>query len=140
MRGFTLVEAMVAVFVLAIAAAGVLLPFVSGAAVQAEGGRMTLGAELAAGKMEQIINTPFDDIISNYNYTEPQGGVIDLTTNPKVPFTDPRYANFSRKVTCQYAVAPPQTEPRAKYNFILVTVQVDYRGKNVATLKRLVSR
>ena len=135
-RGFTLVEAMVAVFVLAVAAAAVLLPFVSGAAVQAEGGRMTLGAELASSKMEEIINTPFNNIAGSI---ELQGQVIDLTTNPKVPFTDPRYANFSRTVTCEYVAASPQTVPRAQYNFIRVTVQVKYNGKETATIRRLVS-
>ena len=42
MRGFTLAEAMIAVMVLGIAAASVLLPFVSGAAVRAEGINRTL--------------------------------------------------------------------------------------------------
>lgn len=135
-QGFTLVEAMLAVVVLAIAAAGVLLPFVSGATVRAEGVRRTLGAELAAGKMEEIIKEPFSNIVSS---TEPQGQVKDAT---QAVFTDPRYANFSRKVTCQYVAASPQTVPSdpTKCNFILITVQVDYSGKNVATLSRLVSK
>ena len=38
-RGFTLAEAMLATVVLGIAAAGILLPFTSGATVQAEGMR-----------------------------------------------------------------------------------------------------
>ncbi len=138
-RGFTLIEAMLAVTVLGFAAAGVLLPFVSGAAVRAEGIRRTLGAGLAGNLMEQIIKTPFSDIVANYNYTEPQGQVKDVTTG--MPFTDPKYANFSRSVTCVYATVPPQTAQTdpAKCNFILVTVQVDYSGRNVATLSRLVS-
>jgi prepilin-type N-terminal cleavage/methylation domain-containing protein len=139
-KGLTLVEAMLAVVVLAIAAAGVLLPFVSGATVQAEGVHRTLGAELASNLMEQIIKTPFNDIVDSYNYTEPQGQVKDMTTG--VPFTDLRYANFGRKVTCEYVAASPQTVPSnpAECNFILITVQVDYSGKNVATLSRLVSK
>jgi prepilin-type N-terminal cleavage/methylation domain-containing protein len=136
-EGFTLVEAMLAVVVLAIAAAGVLLPFVSGANVRAEGIRRTLGASLAGNLMEQIIKTPFDQIVDGYNYTEPQGQVKDLTTGKPFTVTDPRYAkyaNFSRKVTCVSVTVPPAT-----CNFILITVQVDYSGKNVATLCRLVS-
>lgn len=137
--GFTLTEAMLAVTVLGFAAAGVLLPFVNGAAVRAEGVRRTLGAALASDLMEQIIKAPFGDIVINYNYTEFQGQVKDATTG--MPFTDPKYAKYSRNVTCAYVTAPPQpvqTDP-TKCNFILVTVQVDYSGKNVATLCRLVS-
>jgi prepilin-type N-terminal cleavage/methylation domain-containing protein len=70
--GFTLAEAMIATVVLGIAAAGVLLPFVDGAASRAEGMRRTLAANLAAGLMERIISTPFEQIVNNFNgYTEP---------------------------------------------------------------------
>jgi len=161
-RGFTLAEAMLAVTVLGFAAAGVLLPFVSGAAVRAEGMRRTLGAALAGDLMEQIVRLPFHDptgVASDYSpgpesgetgpanfdnvddfhsYTELQGQVKDAAG---AVFTDPKYANYSRSVTCAYATVPPQpaqTDP-AKCNFILVTVQVNYSGKNVATLSRLVS-
>ncbi len=138
-RGFTLVEAMLAVVVLAIASAGVLMPFVSGATVRAEGIRRTLAADLASDLMEQVIKTPFGQIVTNYNYTELRGQVKDATG---VVFTDPKYANFSRKVTCAYAAASPQSLPGdlTKCNFILVTVRVDYSGKETATIRRLVSK
>jgi prepilin-type N-terminal cleavage/methylation domain-containing protein len=126
-RGFTLIEVMLAVTVLGFAAAGVLLPFASGAIVRAEGIHMTLGAELAADLMEQILRAP----AAGYSLTEPQGQVKDASG---VIFTDPKYANFSRKATCVSVTVPP-----AKCNFILITVQVDYSGRNVATLSRLVS-
>jgi len=138
-KGFTLVEAMLAVFVLAVAAAGVLLPFVSGATVRAEGIRRTLAAGLASDLMEQIIKTPFGQIVADYNYAEPQGQVKSATGTV---FTDPKYANFSRTVTCSYAAASPQSPPSdpATCNFILVTVRVDYSGKETATIRRLVSK
>ena len=50
-KGFSLAEAVMAVVVLGIAAAGILLPFTSGAAVQAEGVHRTLAAKLAADLM-----------------------------------------------------------------------------------------
>lgn len=157
--GFTLTEAMLAVTILGFAAASVLVPFVSGAAVRAEGMRRTLGAGLAGDLMEQIVRLPFHDpsgLTSDYslgpelgetgptlfdniddfhNYTEAQGQVKDVTW---AVFTDPKYAKYSRSVTCAYALAPPQTD-LTKYNFILITIQVNYSGKNVATLCRLVS-
>jgi prepilin-type N-terminal cleavage/methylation domain-containing protein len=159
-QGFTLIEAMLAVTVLAFAAAGVLLPFVSGAAVRAEGIHRALGAGLARDLTEQILRLPFhdpdganyspgpelgetglanfDNIDDFHGYIEAQGQVKDATG---AVFIDPKYANFSRTVTCVYVTVPPQAAQAdpSKCNFVLVTVQVDYSGKGVATLSRLVS-
>ena len=137
-RGFTLAEAMIATVVLGIAAAGVLLPFTSGAAARAEGMRATLGAKLASDLMEEIISTEFDDIINKYGtYTETQGHIInDFYTGTE--FTDPMYAKFSRKVSCAYAYVPQESGSGA-FKFILVTVQVYYSGKEIAVINRLVS-
>jgi prepilin-type N-terminal cleavage/methylation domain-containing protein len=97
-QGFTLVEAMMAVMVLGIAAASLLLPFIKGAALQSEGINRTLAASLASDLMEQILRLPFHDPdgglslgpesgentpsefdnIDDYDgYTEPQGQVKD---------------------------------------------------------------
>ncbi|MHC4507609.1 MAG: type IV pilus modification PilV family protein [Planctomycetota bacterium] len=160
-RAFTLVEAMLAVVVLGIAAAGVLLPFVSGAAVRAEGVRRTLAAGLASDLMEQIIKLPFhdpddetsynpgpepgetgaanfDNIDDYHGYIEAQGQVKDAAG---VAFTDPKYANFSRNVTSVYHAMSPQPAPGspAECDFISVTVQVNYSGKQMANIVRLVS-
>ena len=71
---------MLAVTVLGFAAAGVLLPFVSGAAVRAEGIHRTLAAGLAADLLEQIVNTPFDETVARYDsYSELQGQVKDAS-------------------------------------------------------------
>jgi prepilin-type N-terminal cleavage/methylation domain-containing protein len=158
MRGFSLIEAMVAVAVLGIAAASVLLPFISGAALRAEGVNRTLAARLASDLMEQILRLPFHDPndetsyslgpesgdfdnIDDYDgYTEPQGQVKDAD-GKLFSVNDSRYANFSRNVTCEYVYVPPQpaeSDP-AKCEFIRITVQVDYSGKQMATIVRLVS-
>jgi prepilin-type N-terminal cleavage/methylation domain-containing protein len=134
--GFTLAEAMIAMVVLGMAAAGVLLPFSSGASVQAEGVRSSLAAMLARDLMEEIINTPFDQVAANYNYTEVQGQVRDSEGNV---FADPAYKNFSRKVSCEYVdvpVSPGVFSSGAE--FIRVTVEVIYRGRTMATITRLV--
>jgi prepilin-type N-terminal cleavage/methylation domain-containing protein len=136
-QGFTLAEAMMAVVVLGIAAASVLLPFVSGAAVRAEGINRTLAARLASDLMEEIVSTPFDQIVDVYNgYYESQGQVKDAAG---VVFVDPNYTRFSREVNCQYVYVPQESgaeEPK----FIRVTVQMCYDGKQIATLHRLVSK
>lgn len=149
-----------ATVVLGIAAAGVLLPFVSGAAVRAEGMRRTLAAKLAGDLMEEILLKPFHDpdgtdyspgrdageiVIGDFDnvddfhgYSEPQGQVKD---SAGAVFTDLNYANFSRDVICEYVTVPPQPEQSdpAKCNFIRVTVRVYYSGQNIATINRLVS-
>jgi type II secretory pathway pseudopilin PulG len=135
--GFTLAEAVIATIVLGIAAAGVLLPFAGGAASRAEGMRRTLAANLATGLMEQIIGTPFEQIVNNFNgYTEPQGQVKDATGTI---FTSPIYAKFSRSASCQY-VYVPQESGAAQPQFICATVQVYYEGRQVAAVSRLITK
>lgn len=134
-RGFTLAEAMMATVVLGIAAAGVLLPFSTGAKVRAEGMRRTLGVKLASDLMEQIVNTPFEDIVNNYDgYSEAQGQIKDATGTV---FTGLNYANFGRDVSCQYVYMPQESGAVAP-KFIRATVRVYYSGREIASINRLV--
>jgi len=135
-KGFTLAEAMVATVVLGIAAAGILLPFTSGAAVRAEGMRRTLGAKLAGDLMEEIISTPFEEILADYDgYAEPQGQVKDVSGTV---FTDSNYTNFSRDVSCEYVRVPQESET-GEPKFIRATVRVYYSGEQIAIINRLIS-
>jgi len=125
-----------ATVVLGIAAAGVLLPFSSGEAVRAEGMRKTLSAKLASDLMEEIINTPFEQIVAGYDgYSEPQGQMKDAGG---VVFTGSNYARFSRDSICDY-VYVPQESGAGVPKYIRVTVRVYYSGKEIATINRLVS-
>lgn len=135
-NGFTLAEAMIATVILGIAAAGILLPFTSGQVVRAEGVHRTLGAKLAADLMEKIVNTPFNQIVAGYNYSEPKGQVKD---SAGVVFTDLNYANFSRDVSCS-EVYVPQESGTGQSKFILATVRVYYNGKQIAIINRLISK
>jgi prepilin-type N-terminal cleavage/methylation domain-containing protein len=130
--GFTLIEAMLAVVVLAIAAAGVLIPFASGATVQADGIHRTIAAQLAGDLLEQIVSKPFsqvpgplNDILDYNGYTETKGQIKDAAGNV---LTDSAYANFSRGVSCAYVkVAQQQTNEDLSTDvsvFISVTVRV----------------
>jgi prepilin-type N-terminal cleavage/methylation domain-containing protein len=135
-KGFTLAEAMIATVVLGIAAAGVLLPFTSGAALRAEGKHRTLAAKLAGDLMEEIVNTQFEQIITSYDgYTEPQGQVKDAGG---MVFADSNYAGFSRDVSCAYVIMPGESGD-GDLKFIRVIVRVYYRGGEIATISRLVS-
>jgi len=130
-KGFTLIEAMIAMVLLGLAVTAVLLPFTGGSAIRAEGMHKTLAAKLAADLMEEIINTPTTQIIGKYNYTEPQGQVKNAAG---IVFTDLNYARFSRAVTCEQRTAP------AGATFILVTVRVYYNGREMAAVNRLISQ
>jgi prepilin-type N-terminal cleavage/methylation domain-containing protein len=128
--GFSLVEAMIATVILGIAASSLLLPFISGASARAEGGRRTLAAKLASDLMEEIVHTPFDEIMARYDgYEEAQGQVKDASG---AVFTDSNYANFSRGSSCALDITQPY--------FILVTVWVRYDGNEILNLNRLISR
>ncbi|MBN1359927.1 MAG: hypothetical protein JW993_05015 [Sedimentisphaerales bacterium] len=123
---------MLAMVILSMAAAGVLLPAVSGASVQAEGLHRTLGAILANDAIERIVSTPFDEIVANlddYSTTEAQGQLKDASGTI---FTDSMYENFSRRVTCAW-------DPNQDF-FIVVTVQVSYMGQELVNVKRLISK
>jgi len=127
--GFTLAEATLAMVLLGIAAAGVLLPFSGGAAVQAEGARRTLGAVLANDLIEWIAGTPFDEIVERYDGWEEAEGQIQV--GGAAP-GDSRYACFSREATCAW-------DPAQDF-FILATVTVRYQGRPVATIQRLIGK
>ncbi|MDO8303049.1 MAG: type II secretion system protein [Sedimentisphaerales bacterium] len=142
-KGFTLIEATLAVVVLGIAAAGVLLPFSSGAAAQAEGLHRTKAAILAGDLLEQIVSKPFNTVAGSFNdildyngYTELQGQIKDSAGNV---FTDPAYAKFSRSATCDY-IYPPWQAATYSSVFIQVTVKVSYGGSELISLTRLVSQ
>ena len=120
-----------ATVVLGIAAAGVLLPFTSGAAIRAEGTHRTIAAMLAGNLMERFINTPFDDLVLDGGgyVDEPQGQIRDASGTL---LSDPAYAKFSRSATYQYDATQPF--------FIIVTVCVKYDGNEIISLSRLISK
>lgn len=128
-----------AIMLLGLAAAGVLLPFSSGASAQAEGLRLTLAAQLAGDLMERIIATPPGQIMATWDgYAEAEGQVKDAGG---AVFTDPIYANFSRRVTCHDDVyVSQQNGPPRPSDYILVSVQTSYRGSELASINRLISR
>ena len=136
-KGFTLAEAMIATVILGIAAVGLLLPYTTGATVQAEGMCQTLGAKLASDLMEEIVTTPADQIVATFDgYSESKGQVEDATGTV---FTDSNYANLSRDASCALVYVPQESEAEEAI-FILVTVRVYYSGRQIAILNRLISK
>jgi prepilin-type N-terminal cleavage/methylation domain-containing protein len=64
--GFTLMEAMMAVFILAVAAAGISMAFAAAGTVQVEAQRRILASRLAADLMEKIVATDYGQIQTTY--------------------------------------------------------------------------
>jgi hypothetical protein len=95
-KGFTLIEAMLAVVPFVLGTAGVLRPFAGGATVQADGRHRTLAAKLAGDLLEKIVSRPFSLIVCFDGYTETLGQVKD--SDDKI-FITPAYAKFSRKLS-----------------------------------------
>lgn len=130
-KAFTLVEAMIAMVVLSIAASGILLPFAAGASAQMEGARRTLATKLASDMLEKVVSTDYDSIAMVYaGYYEPEGFMSDASGNF---LDDPIYSDFSRFVTCDPATL-------ANVNLLWVTVTVYYKSEEAASLTSLVGR
>ncbi len=97
--GFTLIEALMAMTLLAIAAGGVLLPFANAAAVQDEASRRTIAAQLASEMMERIRATDYDDVMTVYSvYAEPAGLLKDSAGQL---LSGSLYRGISRSTACQ---------------------------------------
>ncbi len=127
--GFTLLEATMAMVLLAIAAAGILLPFANAASVQAEGAKQTMAATLASELMEKILTTTYADIITTYNgYSESETSLLDAAG---VAHSGSAYSGFSRTVTCQSAMV-------GSVNLVVVTVTVYYDGSKVTSVTTLI--
>ena len=129
--GFTLIEATIAMVILAMAAAGILLPFANAAAVQVEGARQTLAANLASELMEKVLLSEPNDILTVYaDYTEPDGAMLDALGNT---LTDSIYDGFSRTATSLPATV-------ASVDMVAVTVTVDYKNNEMTRITALVSK
>lgn len=133
-HGFTLIEATIAMVILAVAAAGILLPFGKAAAVQLEGARQALAANLASELTEKVLlanpNTMTHDYPTGYNnYVEPDGAMLDTAGNT---LTDTIYAGFSRSVSCRSMTV--KSVP-----LVQITVSVAYQGNEMTRVTTLVS-
>jgi hypothetical protein len=117
-----------AMVLLAIAAAGVLLPFTGAANEQAQGARQSLASDLALELMEKILAADFDAIVSTYNgYTESKNNLLDAAGQKH---TGMAYDGLSRYAICQSSTA-------ASVDLITVTVVVLYNGSELTRVTTL---
>ena len=127
--GFTLLEATMAMVLLAIAAAGILLPFANATSVQAEGANQTMAANLASELIEKIQASPYGQILVDYgSYAESAGALKDAAGQTH---TSSAYTGFSRSAVCQSATV-------GSVNLIAVTVKVFYNGREMTQVTTLI--
>lgn len=154
-RGFTLVEALLAAVVLAMAVTAILVPFNAGAESERHEAILTGSVFLAGEMMEEILTKPFADpqgesspgpepgensraLFDNtddyHGYSEAQGEITSAAGG--LPGDD-AFIYLSRSVSVEYVYVAGQDlgEPPT---FARITVTVSHQGKPVVTLNRLV--
>jgi prepilin-type N-terminal cleavage/methylation domain-containing protein len=132
-KGFTLIEAMMAMVILAVAASGIMVSFAAAASVQTEAQRRIIASRLAADKIEYLAALEFATLETYVGKSIIPESADDgsLMDNTGTVLTGNAYAGLSRTVSCKYA-------PVAGTNLIWVTVAVDYKGLPVAHLSTLI--
>jgi len=98
--GFTLIEAMVATFIIIVGIVAVLQMFPLSVEQQKMGERATIATELAQGKIEEIISKSYDDILAGQS-TEDYGAISGFSAYKRVIYTTCVNAN-SQDVLCSY--------------------------------------
>jgi len=155
-RAFTLVEALLASVILAMAITAILMPFTAGAQNEQADARSTLAVALAQELMEEILSKPFrdpqgdtepgpdgderrgrsyfDNMDDYHGYAEEEWGILALDGTR---VTDPAAAGLTRRVTATYVYVAGQDVSEAP-TFLRITVDVRYSGQPLVSLTRLV--
>ena len=152
---FTLLEALLAAAVLAMAITAILMPFTAGTQQEQVDARRTLAVNLAEEMMEEILAKPFRDPdgatspgpepgetsrsefdnLDDYDgYTEPEGGVTSFDGGI---VSDPAAVGLSRYVSAGYVYVSGQ-DTAEEPTFVRVCLVIKFRGSPVVTLTRLV--
>ncbi len=154
-HGFTLIEALLAIVVLAMAITAITMPFTVGAQNEQEDARRTLALSLAQEMMEEILAQPFEDPhgssnpgpeagessralfdnIDDYDgYVETDGNISDIDGEK---MDDQTADGMSRHSSAEYVYVSGQ-DTSDDPTFIRVMVEIQYRGKPMVVLTRLV--
>lgn len=153
-RGFTLVEALLAAVILAMAIAAITMPFTAGAQHELEAARRTLGVTLAQEMMEEVLSKPFydpngeslcgpeagetragfDNIDDYDGYSEADGQIRSFDGSA---LGGPAVAGLTRHATAKYVYVSGQSHAEPP-TFARITVEVKHRDRTIASLNRLV--
>jgi len=153
--GFTLIESLTAVALLAATVTAITAPFVAGSQNSVEDARQAMAVCLATGMMDEVLSHPFADPdgpsvpgpeageVARYGFDNIDDfhGLTEAAGELANPFgtvvTDPAADGLSRSVTVDYVYVAGETgdDPPA---FVRVTVKVDHADRTMITLSDLV--
>jgi len=154
-RAFTLLEALLAAVILAMAVAAIAMPFTAGAQNEMADARRTLAVALAQDLMEEILAKPFyddqgattlgpdggersraqfDNIDDYHGLTEAPGTIAGADGRI---ISDPAAVGLSRDVQVAYVYVSGQDTSKPA-TLVRVIVTVRYHGDPVVTLTRMV--
>lgn len=128
-KGFTLIEATMAMVLLSVVTAAVIMPFSAGAAMNMEGAQRTIAAKLATDFLEEIQKVGFD-FIETYDGL-PDGGNLFYDGDWVQIFTDPVYTRYMRIPNVESVIVGGQ-------ELYWVTVQIRYDNITVLEMSRLI--
>jgi len=156
-KGFTLMESLLAVVILALAVGAITMPFTAGARNEQVDARRTVAVGLAQEMMEEILAKNFEDDLPEFarnpgpdpgetdrslfdniddydGYEEQPGAIADAQGQV---IDDPPTAKLSRHVTTTYVHVSGQdvSEPAS---FVRIVVEINYSGQLIVQLTRLV--
>jgi Tfp pilus assembly protein PilV len=148
-KGLTLLESLLAAVILAMVVAAIALPFAAGAESTLQEARQTLAVNLAQDLMEEILAKPVSD---PHGHTTPEASrnlwddmqdyaqldeVTSIVSMDGTAVTDPSSTGLTRhaRVAQHRLSGQNPSEPTC---FLLVTVDVKYKGQSIVTLSRLV--
>ncbi len=154
-NGFTLIEALLAVVILAMVISAILMPFTAAAQNEQVDARWTVAVSLGEEMMEEVLSRPFNDPdgasvvgpdagegsrdefdnIDDYDgYVESIGNIASFDGEAA---SDPAVTRLSREVTASYVYVSGQDTSNAP-TFIRVVVEVKHNGVAIVTFTRLV--
>jgi prepilin-type N-terminal cleavage/methylation domain-containing protein len=128
-RGFTLLEAMMAMVILAVAASGIFLSFATAASLQTEAHRRVLASRLAADMAQTIAATTFDQIETSFpaGFSQTASGMGN---------TGDAYTYFRCTVIANDTV--PVNDGGQAVNLIRITVAAYYKDMEMTRVTTLI--
>ena len=136
--GFTLIEGLLAATVLAVAAAGLSVPFAVAAGHQRADVVRTTSVSLAHQMMERLLNMTYDDVLAMNGQTD-VGASMRNANNAAV--NDNSLVGFTRTVAAEEVVLPLPGQPLEQAATLLrVVVVVQHRNTEYARVTRLFGR
>lgn len=132
-RAFTLIEVLIASAILAGAVLALTMPFSLAAEHQRTDAVQTIGATLAAQRMERLLTLTYSQVLASNGQSEAGSQITDLAGRP---LNDPSLADFTVAVSVNPVQVAPGDDAGA---FAVATVTVSHPDVPPVSVARLFS-